>query len=263
MAVTAAVSVSDEGLAAVLAGLERQGTSPAGLARHLLLGQVRRGRDLLRAREAVHREEPFPTGLALVDAGLAGGLERGLVTEVVGARSCGRFALVLSTLARATAAGHAAALVDLGDGLDPSLARRAGCALERLLWVRPRTVREALAGAEIALGGGFPLVVVDLGPPPLHGTRGVDTAWMRLRQACEKHRAALLVSTPYRVSGPAARRLVSLTSQVPVAKRRGGVWLGAGREPRLLAGLEAAIDFERGEKRGAGTLFERTSFAVA
>jgi hypothetical protein len=245
----AAAIATDDGLEAVFEGLRAAG---AGSERHLLVGHVRRGRDLLRSREAVHREEPFPTGLERVDAGLAGGLERGLVTEVVGTRSCGRFGLVISTLARATSGGHPATLVDLGDGLDPDVALRAGCALERILWVRPRKLREALAAAEIALGGGFPLVVLDLGPPPLVGTRGVETAWLRLRQACEKRRAALLVSTPYRVCGSVARRVLSLASRAPGANRRGGVWAGTGREPRLLVGLEANVWFERAAT-GPGT----------
>jgi hypothetical protein len=63
------------------------------------------------------------------------------------------------------------------------------------------------------------------------------------------------------VTGPAARKVVSLTARTPAPRQqqRGGVWLGSGHEPRLLAGLEAAVEFER----GAVVPVRRTSFAVA
>jgi len=95
--------------------------------------QLRSARELLRTREAVHREAPLPTARPEIDALLGGGLERGVLTELVGGRGGGRFGIVLSALAAATAAGETVALIDLGDGLDPQAAETAGVALERLL----------------------------------------------------------------------------------------------------------------------------------
>jgi hypothetical protein len=227
-------------------------------------------RDLLRRRESVHREPPFPTGIAALDARLQGGVDRGAVTEFFGQRSCGRCAVVLSLVAGATHAGEAVALVDLGDGLDLPAALAAGCDFARLLWIRPERLRDALAAAEIALGGGFPLVVLDAGPPPMRGVgkieasargasevsevpgarggsgRATDGAWMRLQRAAEAHRAAFVLSVPYRTSGPAASHVVRLLPGP-------GRWLGQGLEPRLLDGIDLrfAVEKSRGVAREA------------
>src|SRR5688572_28496854 len=113
-----------------------------------LAGEIHSARDLLRARETVHREAPFPTALPALDRMLGGGLESGALTEILGGRSSGRFSAVLTVLATATAGGESAALVDLGGSLDPQGASAAGCALERLRWVRPERLREALHASE-------------------------------------------------------------------------------------------------------------------
>ena len=160
----------------------------------------------------------------------------------MGGRSSGRFSLALATLAAATAGGEAAALVDLGGHLDPQAAQAAGATLERLLWIRPERLRDALAAAETVLGAGFPLVVLDLGYPPVPGGRGPDSSWLRLRRAAESQRAALLVSAPYRVSGAAAAAVVH-------ARGRRAAWRGRGGAPRLLAATEAELRLERSRAR--------------
>jgi hypothetical protein len=114
--------------------------------------------------------------------------------------------------------------------------------LPRLLWLRPRRLKEALAAAETALGGGFPLVVVDLGLPPICGARATEASWLRLARAARDQGAALLVSSPYRVSGTAA-------TVVLAAHRSGALWQGRGAAPRLLAGLGARLSVEK--RRGA------------
>jgi hypothetical protein len=254
-------------------------TAPLGAPRRDLEGWAHRltsGRDLLRRRDSVHREPPFPTGIAALDARLQGGVDRGAVTEFFGQRSCGRCAVVLSLVAGATRAGEAVALVDLGDGLDLPAALAAGCDFQRLLWIRPERLRDALAAAEIALGGGFPLVVLDAGPPPIRGVlrteagaseagetpgarpsgngRATDgawmpSAWMRLQRAAEAHRAAFVLSVPYRTSGPAASHVVRLLPGP-------GRWLGQGFEPRLLDGIDLrfAVEKSRGLARDTADL---------
>ncbi|HXT52508.1 MAG TPA: hypothetical protein VN811_15815, partial [Thermoanaerobaculia bacterium] len=164
------------------------------------------------------------------------------LTELRGALSSGRFGLVLALLAATTARGETAAIVDLGDQLDPQEAARCGVVLERLLWARPQRLREALAAAEIALGGDFPLVVLELGLPPLpYGSRD-EHAWLRLARAARLHRAALLVATPWRITGSAAGEVLALG-------RRGGVWLGSGSAPRLLAGVEGRLVREKSRRQ--------------
>src|SRR5215472_8476554 len=73
-----------------------------------------------------------------LDALFSGGLPRRRLVEIVGRRSAGRFSIALAALAETTARGEDAALIDLGDHLDPQAAEGAGVDLARLLWVRPR-----------------------------------------------------------------------------------------------------------------------------
>ncbi len=178
------------------------------------------------------------TGLSALDGLLAGGLPKGTLVEIVGRRSSGRFAIGLAALAAATSSGQAAALVDLEDHLDPQAAERAGVDLARLLRVRPRRVQEALASAEMLLAAGFPLVVADLGLAPRHARFVPDAAWLRLTRSAQARGAALLLLTPYRLSGIAAEAVLSTQGARPI-------WQGSGRAPRLLAGLSSHLTLEK------------------
>lgn len=198
---------------------------------------VRSARDLARQ---VHEEEDEPVATAhpALDRLLEGGLPKGQLVELIGARSSGRFSTLLSVLAARTGVGEAAALVDLGDGLDPETAAAMGVDLERLLWVRPQKIKDALAAAEMLLGAGFPLVAVDLGPPPVRGGRGVEAAWLRLARAARAHGSVLLVASPYRVTGTAP-------SVVLKAGKARAAWLGGEGSPRLLAGVSSRLTLEK------------------
>ena len=124
----------------VVAWLRRQ-ASP-------LAGRVRTGRDLAAGLGARSGEAaPWSRAVPALAATLPTGLPRGELTEIVGRRGSGRMGLALALLATATGSGESAALVDLGDGLDPQGAGAAGVALERLLWARPQKLKEALAAA--------------------------------------------------------------------------------------------------------------------
>jgi hypothetical protein len=206
-----------------------------------LQGRLQSARELARTHAEAERQ-PFPTAWPAFDRLLAGGLPRGGLLELHGGRSCGRFSAVLTALAAATGVGEAAALVDLGDHLDPAAAASMGVDLERLLWLRPESVRHALAATEMLIGGGFPLVVVELGNPPLPGSRGAESSWLRLARAAQAQGTALLVSSPYRVSGTAATAVL----------RAGGAraaWHGEAGGPRLLQGISSRLDLEK--RRGA------------
>ncbi|HRC87532.1 MAG TPA: hypothetical protein PK413_18190, partial [Thermoanaerobaculia bacterium] len=161
----------------------------------------------------------LPTAQPALDTLLCGGLPRGALCELDGRFSSGRFSLVLAVLAAATGVGEAAALIDLGDSLDPRAAATAGVDLKRLLWVRPRRTQEALMAAEAVLGSGFPCVVVDLGLPPLAGGKGQEGHWLRLARAARDQEASVLVSSPYRLTGPAA-------TVVLAAERAQARWCG-------------------------------------
>jgi len=209
-----------------------------------LAGQLSTARELVRERRDDGDEGWLATASPL-DRVLGGGLHRGAMVELVGRRSSGRFSLVLATLAAATASGETAALVDLGDSLDPRTAEAAGVDLERLLWVRPRRVKEALASAEAILACGMPLVVVELGMPPLAGGRGAEGAWRRLARAARDQEAALLVASPYRASGTAAAAVLE-------CRERRAHWQGLGRAPRLLRGLAPRLELLKSQYRRPG-----------
>ncbi len=222
------------------------------------LAQLRSGRELARQRAEKPPAEPLPTGLAALDRLLDGGLPRGQLVELVGRRSSGRFAAVLATLAAATTRGQATALVDLDSGLEPAAVAAAGAAVERLLWVRPESLRQAALATEMLLATGFPLVVLDLGSPPVPGGRGPQAVWLRLARAALDRNAALLVASPYRASGAAAAVVLAANHARPI-------WNGRGRAPRLLTGLRSQLKLEKrrdGQRsRPAEALVLRTSTA--
>lgn len=205
---------------------------PQHLQRHL-----HNARELAR-QSAATPTSSLPSKITAFDSLLGGGLVRGQMVELIGHRSSGRFSTALSVLAAATAAGEATALVDLGDVFDPRPAAAAGAALERLLWIRPAHLKQALIATEMLLAGGFPLVIVDLGHPPVPGGRGAEAAWLRLARAAESHAAVLLVSSPYRVSGTAAAGVVKATRGQPL-------WSSGQLEPRLLLGLSSRLTLEK------------------
>ena len=207
-----------------------------------LAGRLRSGREL--AAAAIHDvPQTAPWGIALPGLArlLPEGLPRGELVELTAGRSSGRFACALMLLAAATSAGENAALIDLGDGLDPQSAAHAGIDWPRLLWARPRAVREALAATEAALTGGLPLVVLDLGLPPLPGGRGAEAMWLRLARSARQHGALLVVASPYRVAGPAASTVLELT-------RGRAQWSGCGAAPRLLEGTDGRLTLAKGHR---------------
>lgn len=196
------------------------------------------------------RSEPVPTTMLPLDRLLGGGLPKGVLVELVGRGSCGRFATLLATVAAATGSGETAALVDLGSHLDPQSAIDIGVDLHRLLWVRPRRLPEALAAAETLVHTGFALVAVDLGLPPVPG-RAPVAALIRLARSATAHSAVVLLSTPYRLSGCAATVVVS-TGQGR------GRWAGTAGSPRLLEGLHTRFTVARQDGRRPGESAEAT-----
>lgn len=182
------------------------------------------------------------TGVAALDAVLDGGVPRGRLSEIAGAPSSGRTALMCALLAAATRGGEVTAVVDLPDALHPESLCAAGVDLGRVLWVRPPSVRVGLRCAELVLAaGGFGLVVLDLGVPgvlrlPMH-------VWPRLARAAGQAGGALVVLAPQRVVGSFAAVSVTLTRQPPRWSR--GTW-------RMFEGLAARAVVERNRHGAAG-----------
>lgn len=202
------------------------------------------------------RRDALPSMLLPLDQLVGGGLQKGKLTEIHGTRSSGRFSIVLSLLASVTSCGEPAALVDHGDALDPQLAAEAGVELERLLWVRPRSVKEAVHASELLLATQFPLVVIDLGLR-LRGKRVADAAWVRLARAAGKSGSVLLVSSPFPVTATAAEAVVR-------SRRSRAQWSGEGTAPRLLTGLESNLSLEKLRRHApSGTSLLRTKHELA
>lgn len=180
------------------------------------------------------------TGIAPLDHALHGGLPRGRISELTGARSSGRMAVTLHLLAHASAAGEPVALIDVADALEPedlSPDERA-----RLLWVRPPDLHAALRCADLILdGGGFALVALYLvgGAPSKVLARGVPaSAWARLAQRAGSANAALLVVT----DGDPRLRPGAFAAVGLAVQRRRALWVGGAP---LLDGVEAEIMVRR------------------
>jgi hypothetical protein len=165
------------------------------------------------------------SGIAALDA-LTGGLPRGSLSEIAGPASSGRTGIMLSALAGATRRQEVCALVDASDSFDPASAATVGVDLERLLWVRcneqSRTtdrqskrsrdrqqwklttsasfsfsgvLEQVLKVTDLLLqGGGFGMVVLDLGDIPAESVRRIPlTSWFRFRRAVEPTATVLML----------------------------------------------------------------------
>lgn len=226
--------------------------------RALLGGKVTNAVELIRALETKRRDEILATTLAPFDALLGGGLPRGKVVELTGGRTSGRFSIVMAALAASTSLGEAAALVDLGDHFDPQIGEMTGIDLRRMLWIRPHTLKQAVMSAEMIAAAGFQTVILDAGSHPIrHGEKGrrvPDAAWVRLARAAEAHGTVMMIATPYALTGTASEAHVA-------ARRARPKWIGGGKSPRILAGIEVSMTLEkhRHQKPGAhATLLFRT-----
>ena len=148
-----------------------------------------------------------PTGLAALDGLLGGGWPRGALSELCGARSSGRTAIIRAALVAALAAGEATALIDAGGRLD-ARAIPSGRTSAAPLWIRC-TADQTLKAADLVIAaGGFGLVAVDLCDQT---GRIPDAAWMRLRHAARAQGTTVLVSAARARLGSFAAAAIELT----------------------------------------------------
>ena len=139
--------------------------------------------------------EVISAGIPEVDA-LTGGLPRGAITEIFGPASSGRTSLMLAALAHASTHDEVCALVDTSNTFDPTSATNAQMDLDRLLWVRcDGKLEHAFKAADLLLqGGGFGLVVLDLGDVPAPEARRIISSWWyRFRRVVENKPTVLVV----------------------------------------------------------------------
>lgn len=139
--------------------------------------------------------EVISAGITEVDA-LTGGLPRGAITEIFGPASSGRTSLMLAALAHASTHDEVCALIDTSNTFDPKSATNAQMDLDRLLWVRcGGKLEHAFKAADLLLqGGGFGLVVLDLGDVPAPEARRIISSWWyRFRRVVENKPTVLVV----------------------------------------------------------------------
>jgi hypothetical protein len=191
------------------------------------------------------------TGLTEIDRLLGGGFPQGRLSEVAGPASCGRTSLALALLARTTARGELAGVIDGPDAFDPISAQAAGVELSRVLWVRPGDVGEALRSAEHILAtGGFALTLIDLtlADPP----RVAAAAWSRLRRSAAGSEAALVVLGRQRLAG----------SSADLAMEMGAARPHFAAAPDWLEGLEGRVELVR-NRSGPGERAAAVRFHTA
>src|SRR5262245_56907115 len=160
----------------------------------------------------------------------------GRLSEIVGPWSSGATSLLLALIARITASGHHAALVDGADAFDPASAMAAGVDLSRLLWVKcGGRLRRAFSAADLLVRcPGFALVALDLGDAALIRQEPISPALcLRLKIAAEQSETVLVLRAPRRLAGSAARLAVS-------ARRLESHWIGRP-SPTRFAGLTSEI----------------------
>jgi hypothetical protein len=159
----------------------------------------------------------WKTGIERFDNLLHGGLAKGSITEIVGAKSGSGTGLLLHALIeQAYATRQIMVLIDAADSFDPcSFAQHT---LSRLLWVRCKNAAEALKTTDIILRDrNLPMVVLDLKMNPAAQLRKISgTTWYRLQRIVQQHGTALVVFTPNAMVSSAEVRL-ALDSQFTIS----------------------------------------------
>jgi len=196
----------------------------------------------------------LPTGVAAIDHALGGGWPCGEVSELFGARSTGRTAVLTATLAHAVRGGAIVSLVDTFDRFDPIGAASAGLDLERLLWIRgpsltiehlqstgrsvarpaahvEQAIQNAIRAADLVIrAGGFAAVAIDFADVPTRWLRALPfTTWLRLAYANEgRDTACVLVG-----EAPVGRSARGASLRLDATR----CWSGAHPQIRRFAGF--------------------------
>lgn len=234
--------------------------------------------------ERLGEDAVSPLDVEALDRGLAGGLPRGQVSEVVGPASSGRTGLVWAALAAATRRGETVALIDTFDRFDPPTAAACGIVLPRLLWVRGQAVSKTavaidpawLPGVRAVHGPGTfvervidraikslnlvvqsgvcTLVAIDLIDVPAQALRRLPAAtWFRIERAIEGSDTAVVILAAQSVARSSGGRSI----QMGIGRQESGVgdpgitWKGDHDRSRRLGGVRTTTAI--GGARWSGT----------
>src|SRR5918993_1823948 len=192
--------------------------------------------------ERLGEDAVAPLDIDALDSGLAGGLPRGQVSEVVGPASSGRTSVAWAALAAATRRGESVAIIDTFDRFDPPTAHACGIELSRLLWVRgqalskttgaidpawlpgvravngpgtfmERVIDRALKSLNLVVQSGVcTLVVIDFIDVPATALRRLPAStWFRIERAIEGSDSAVLIVSATPIARSAGERSINLT----------------------------------------------------
>jgi RecA/RadA recombinase len=184
---------------------------------------VMRNLSLVKKLSYLKEEQRHSDELMLDAAGLA--FTRGTLVEVAGGASTGKTSLLMSVLAKLTAAGEICAVVDSTDGFDPCSAVLAGVELENLLWVKcGRRLEKAFMAADyLVQAKGFGAVWLNLSGLPQRQLNQVPrTYWYRYRTRIKETPTLFFVTAEEAVTGSASQQ--SFTFSCDNAD-----WSGKGR----------------------------------
>ena len=196
------------------------------------------------ARQNPDAPELVPTSVRGLDSICSGGLARGRISEII-TGPWEASSVIFGVLAQAAKQDAASALVDPGRGFDGESALAQGVSLDRLLWVVPRDVPEALRAAELILATeGFGVLVLDLSS---EHTRTSPAAWMRMDRLARRSRSVVLVLSKNGEVGAFAHVLLRVSSCRPPWRRAGTS--ANSKAPIWLAGVE--LDFVLHRRRSA------------
>ena len=182
-------------------------------------------------------ERVAPTEWAALDTPLGGGLRRGHLSEVIGARSSGRSAVFCRIAAAATARGEVVAVIDTHDRFDPASAEAAGVDLGRLLWIRDTgNVERALKAMNLVLqAGGFGIVGFDLADVRSPTLRQLPvTTWMRQSRVIEGSLTVADIVASEHIARSPGGATISLERPGPAIA---GDWIGTTVRARRLRGV--------------------------
>ena len=194
--------------------------------------------------------EIMSTGIATVDSAI-GGLPRGAITEIFGAPSSGRTSFMLSLLAHAAAHKEVCALIDTSDVFDPITAAERQLDLDLLLWIRcAANVEHAFKATDLLLqGGGFGLVLLDLGDVAGKDARRIISSWWyRFRRTVEKTPTVLVVIAADSCVRSCASLALELNRETDAwSSLSGTLPLGAGSptHANLLSTVKVQLDRRR------------------
>ena len=152
-----------------------------------------------------------PLDADALDRGLAGGLPRGQVSEVVGPASSGRTSVAWAALAAATRRGESVALVDTFDRFDPPTAHACGIDLSRLLWIRGQAISKTGSNNTVAIDPAWLPGVRAVNGPGTFIERVIDRAIKVLNLVVQSRVCTLVVIDLIDVPATALRRLPAST----------------------------------------------------